>query len=128
MARKRFYDNHWRLKHVRRVLRRQATPAERRLWQMLRRRQLDGLRFRRQYSIGHHVLDFYCPQHRLAVELDGASHDDPARRDHDAEREAFLRTRGVRVLRFENRLVFEQPEVVAEAIRYVLGRDSEGTS
>lgn len=121
MARKRFYDNHKRLKHVRRALRQRATPAERRLWQMLRRRQLGGLRFRRQYSIGRYVLDFYCPERHLAIELDGASHEDPARRAHHAEREAFLRSRGVRVLRFENRLVFEQPEVVAEAIQFALG-------
>ncbi|MEP0545621.1 MAG: DUF559 domain-containing protein [Rhodothermales bacterium] len=120
MARKRFYDNLKRLKPVRRTLRRRATPAERALWQMLRRGQLDGVRFRRQHSIGHFVLDFYCAEFGLAVELDGASHEGPARREYDAEREAFLRTRGVRVLRFENRLVFEQPETVIDAIRFVL--------
>ncbi len=123
MARKRFYDNQRRLKQIRRTLRRRSTPAERTLWQMLRRRQLDGLRFRRQHSIGNYVLDFYCAEAQLAIELDGASHDDPARWSYDTEREAFLRARGIHVLRFENRLVFEQPEVVVEAIRFVLDED-----
>ncbi len=106
-----------RLKRIRRDLRRRTTPAERTLWQMLKRRQLDGLKFRRQYSVGRYVVDFFCPEARLAVELDGAVHDDPLRSESDREREVFLRAEGIRVLRFENRLVFEQGDLVAEAIR-----------
>jgi len=101
----------------RRWLRRQATPAERRLWACLRKRQLAGRRFRRQHSIGPYVVDFYCPSERLVIELDGAGHEDVARACYDARREAYLRSRGLRVLRFENRQVLEQLDTVLEAIR-----------
>lgn len=104
------------LKQRRRVLRNDGTRVEAALWTMLRKSQLRGRKFRRQHSIGRYVLDFYCPAEKLAVELDGAVHDDPLRRDYDGKREAFLGQRGVRVARFENKHVFEQPAVVLEAI------------
>jgi len=106
----------------RRWLRRQATPAERRLWACLRRRQLEGRRFRRQHSIGPYVVDFYCSSERLVIELDGAVHADPARAAYDARREAFLKAQGIRVLRFENRQVMEQLDVVLETIRQAFRR------
>ncbi|WP_081472063.1 DUF559 domain-containing protein [Rhodothermus marinus] len=93
----------------RRRLRKQATPAERRLGACLRKRRLKGRRFRRQHSIGTYVVDSYCPSERL-----GVVHEDVARACYDAEREAHLRTRGLRVLRFENRQV---PEAIRQAFR-----------
>ncbi len=104
------------LKAVRRALRSHATPAERALWQTLKQRQLEGRKFRRQHSIGRYVLDFYCPDERLGIELDGSVHDDPLRRQYDAKRQAELEAFGVRVLRFENREVLQTPGVVAAAI------------
>lgn len=104
------------LKKRRQRLRNAATPAEAKLWTMLRRSQLKGRKFRRQHSIGPYIVDFYCPSDRLIVELDGASHDDPARRDYDAKRQRFLTDRGFRVLRFENKDVFEHPDMVLAAI------------
>lgn len=100
----------------RRHLRTHGTPAEAALWLRLQRRQLQGRRFRRQHSIGPFILDFYCPPERLAVELDGAVHDDPAQRAYDEARTAWLAEQGIRVVRFENRLVFECPEAVLAAI------------
>ena len=108
--------NRKRLKKRRRELRNQATPAESELWKMLKKSQLKGRKFRRQHSIGPYVVDFYCPAEQLAVELDGASHDDPAREDYDEGRTDFLRRHGTRVVRFENRDVFEQPDFVLQAI------------
>lgn len=109
-----------RLKTLRRGLRREATPAEQRLWRLLRNRQLDDRKFRRQHPIGRYIVDFYCAEERLAIELDGAVHDDPARAEADYRRQRALEARGIRVLRFENRIVFEQPEAVLEAIRSCL--------
>ncbi|MEM8600356.1 MAG: endonuclease domain-containing protein [Bacteroidota bacterium] len=110
------YANHPALKAVRRDLRNHATHAEAALWRMLQRRQLKGRKFRRQHSIGHYVLDFYCPAERLAVELDGNVHDDPARAAYDAKRQAALEALGVRVLRFRNDVVLETPDLVVAAI------------
>ncbi len=104
------------LKAIRRDLRNHATPSERALWQMLKQRQLHGRKFRRQHSVGRYVLDFYCPAERLAIELDGAVHDDPLRRAYDTARQAALESLGVRVLRFENRELLSTPDVVAAAI------------
>ena len=101
---------------IRRHLRTHGTPAEAALWLRIQRRQLLGRRFRRQHSVGPYILDFYCPSEQLAVELDGAVHDDPARRAYDAERTRHFKAEGIRVVRFENRMVFENPEAVLAAV------------
>ena len=98
------------------ALRHRATSAENRLWACLKRKQLLGRKFRRQYSVGPYVLDFYCVAESLAVELDGDVHNDPARRDYDAMREAYLREQGITMLRFENRRVFDDFDNVLAAI------------
>jgi very-short-patch-repair endonuclease len=81
-----------------RRLRREAPATEQQLWRLLRDRRLDGLKFRRQLPIGRYVADFVCLRHRLIIEADGPHHD-AAR---DAERDAWLKTQGFRVLRFQN--------------------------
>ena len=82
-----------------RALRRVMTPPEVRLWARLRGKRLEGLKFRRQHPIGPFILDFYCAEARLAVEVDGRTHDDPDRQDHDRQRTAWLQRQGVRVVR-----------------------------
>ena len=109
--------NRQKQKTIRQRLRTEGTPAEAALWLRLQQRRLGGLRWRRQFGVGPYVLDFYCPSARLAVELDGAVHDGPERRDYDAERTGHLATLGVRVVRFENRAVFDRPDAVLGAIR-----------
>lgn len=104
------------LKKRRRELRKNLTPAEATLWKMLRKQQLEGRKFRRQHSIGPYIVDFFCYAEGLAVELDGHSHDDPARADYDDQRTVLLNEQGIRVVRFENCDVFEQPDVVLDAI------------
>ena len=104
------------MKDRRRALRNDATPAEKKLWTFLRKRQLHNRKFRRQYSVGPYVLDFYCPAERLAVELDGAVHDDPVRADYDGRRQVFIEKQDITVLRFENRQVFEDPDAALNGI------------
>ena len=102
-------------KEYRKSLRNHSTSAEAVLWRMLKGKQLDGLKFRRQQGIGPYIVDFYCPKIKLAIELDGEVHN--ARADYDERRAAFLaEKKGIHVLRFENRTVFESPWRIFEAI------------
>ena len=88
-----------------RALRRRLSPPEARLWSRLRRRQLRGLKFRRQHPIGSYILDFYCAEARLAVEVDGQCHDRPDRIAHDRRRTAWLRDQNIRVMRLASESV-----------------------
>jgi len=99
-----------------RELRRRLTPPEARLWTRLRGRQLRGLKFRRQHPIGPFILDFYCAEARLAVEVDGRGHDHPDRLDHDRRRTAWLRAHGVRVIRLAAEAVRVELDGVLEFI------------
>ena len=103
-------------KDQRRSLRSNMTPAEATLWRALKGRGAGGLKFRRQQGIGPYVLDFYCPERRLCVEVDGSSHD--YRFDYDEQRTQFLAEQGIRVIRFCNELVLTCLDgVVAEIVR-----------
>jgi very-short-patch-repair endonuclease len=97
-----------------RKLRKEATETEVRLWSCLRRKQLDAFRFRRQQPIGPYVVDFYCPEARLIVELDGGQHAE--REAEDAARTAWLEARGYRVLRFWNNDTLSNTEGVLTMI------------
>ena len=105
-----------RAKHLRGNL----TDAEQRLWSHLRRRQLDGHRFRRQVPLGPFVADFVCPAKKLVIELDGGQHVADAARDRS--RDAWLAARGYRVLRFWNNDVMRDTDaVLAEILRALEG-------
>ena len=80
-------------------MRRALTPPEARLWTQIKGGGLEGLKFRRQHPVGPYILDFYCHAARLAVEVDGAGHDDPEQIAHDERRTLWLASRGVEVLR-----------------------------
>ena len=101
---------------IRKKLRSNMTPAEAALWRSLQRSRL-GMKFRRQHSVGPFVLDFYCPEFKLAIELEGQIHRDPVRQEYDAERHAYLVSQGIRILYFENRIVFENGDAVRESIQ-----------
>ena len=103
-------------KTLRQKLRHNATPAERVLWRRLKNSGI-GVKFRRQHGVGPYVLDFYCPEYRLAVEIEGGVHDDVLRSEYDAERHAYLESHGIRVLYFENRALLELPDYVEDLIR-----------
>jgi very-short-patch-repair endonuclease len=85
-----------------RQLRKQETWAEKLMWRWLRDRRFSGYKFRRQHPLGEYYLDFFCEEAELNVELDGRQHGFPDQRRHDADREAFLKSRGVKTLRFWN--------------------------
>jgi very-short-patch-repair endonuclease len=114
---------HRRLALVRRrALRRRETDAERALWWLLRDRRVSGLKFRRQHSVGRYVVDFFCLECGVAVELDGGQHFTEEGRAYDQKRTEYLQARGVRVVRFSNREVFEEMEGVVAGIRQACGR------
>jgi len=102
-------------------LRKHLTPAEATLWKAVQRSKLDGRKFRRQHSIGDYILDFYCPAERLAVELDGQVHRNDQAELRDHERTLFLKYYGIKVIRFENFLVFDELEYVLHRIKYFFG-------
>ncbi|MDD2893698.1 MAG: endonuclease domain-containing protein, partial [Halothiobacillaceae bacterium] len=97
-----------------RELRRQQTDAEQLIWGLLRNRRLKNTKFRRQYPIGSYILDFYCAEHVLAIELDGGQHSE--QQAYDAKRDQYLSSRGLRVLRFWNNQVLQETETVLTAI------------
>ena len=100
----------------RRLLRRNATAAERALWRLLRSRQLEGYKFRRQQEAGPYILDFYCAAKRVAVEGDGSQHYTRNGLADDAERSMYLLGLGVRVLRFTNVDVLTNAEGVVTTL------------
>jgi very-short-patch-repair endonuclease len=99
-----------------RSMRRSMQPAEVRLWLRLKKPGFEGCRFRRQAPLGPYIVDFFCPEHRLIVELDGDHHGFDAVQLADLERAQWLESQGHRVLRFPNRDVFENIEGVCDAI------------
>ena len=105
------------LVHLAQQHRSAPTSAEALLWDRLRGKQLDGLRFRRQHPVGTFIFDFYCPLHKLIVEVDGSSHDSAFAQEHDQERDAWVKAYGYRVLRIRNEEIVENLEAVLERIR-----------
>ena len=107
----------------RKELRNSSTVAETVLWKYLKNRQLDGNKFRRQSSVGPYIVDFFCPEKRVVVELDGARHFGSAAGDYDDRRTRYLQERGIKVIRFENRRLYRDLEGVLEEIRKTLSQD-----
>ena len=110
------YHNLPQKREDRSSLRNAMTPAEATLWKALKGGQLAGRKFRRQHSVGAYILDFYCPEERLAVELDGAAHVTVSGNLHDADRTSYLNGLGIQVLRFENKLIWSDSASVLQAI------------
>lgn len=99
-------------------MRREMTSAEQLLWQALRKRQVNGMRFRAQHPVGRFVLDFFCPAHRLVIEVDGPIHD--RQHEEDAARTALLEAHGYRVLRFGNdEILTDLPSVLQRIVAVV---------
>ena len=103
------------LKDYRQQLRKKMTPAEAFLWTQLKSRKLDKIRFTRQHSIGHYIVDFYCASEKLIIELDGQGHFNLEAQEYDRKRTVYLESFGYKVIRFENKMVFDYlPSVVME--------------
>src|SRR5687767_59607 len=102
-----------------RLLRQCFTEEEDILWQALRNRKLGGLKFRRQHSIEKYILDFYCAEKKIEIELDGALHYTKEGRFYDRERERYLLDIGIKTIRFENcRIKGELEKVLEEILQF----------
>ena len=105
------------MKYLRRNLRTNGTPAEGAMWNILKGKKIGGLQFRRQYSVGTHILDFYCPALKLAIELDGDYHYYGRMPENDMARDQeLLQKYHIRTLRFENKVVFHDPQAIINSI------------
>ena len=109
------------LKSLRRNLRTHGTPAEASMWKYLKSCQVVGLRFRRQFSIDRYILDFYCPEAKVALELDGEVHNRQIDKDEARDRDLLERF-GIRIIRYENRHVFERPQQIIDDILSAAGK------
>lgn len=110
------YQYNQALKKNARDLRKNQTDMERILWSHLRSRQLCGLKFRRQFPIQQYILNFYCPERRIAIELDGGQHNTDAYKIRDQERDMLLARMNIIVLRFWNNEIIENIDGVVAKI------------
>lgn len=95
-------NNQQKIKNIRKKLRKNMTEEELILWSKLKGKQLEGKKFRRQHSIGNYIVDFYCPENKLAIELDGGQHFEDEQEIYDKIRTKYLNDFGIQVLRFTN--------------------------
>ena len=109
--------NHKMQKEKRRDLRKRSTQAEKILWQNLRDRGLEDFKFRRQFSVGFFVLDFYCPELKLAIEVNGYTHDSSEAKKYDRERQMIIEGYGIKFLRFTDDEVRGNIEKALERIK-----------
>ncbi len=100
----------------RRELRQNLTPAEAQLWKYIQKKQLAGRKFRRQHQIENYIVDFYCAKEKINIELDGEIHFNTVNREQDYLRDKHLMKLGYKVLRFENKQVFEDLKQILNEI------------
>ena len=105
-----------RATRIARTLRKHDTWAEQLLWRWLRDRHFSHYKFRRQHPFGPHILDFFCLEAHLNIELDGSQHGTPEHLDKDRERDAYLEQRGIKVLRFWNARLRREKQTVRDVI------------
>jgi|GEM_PF-1241521 len=99
-----------------RELRKKQTTAELLLREILRNKNVNNLKFRRQHSIGNYIADFYCPEKKIVIELDGSIHNKPEQKKRDQERDTIMKQHNINVIRFTNDDVFEKIEEVIQTI------------
>ena len=117
MNNSKYSSNKIEYKRYRKDLRNRSTSAEATLWNLLKNKQLEGRKFRRQHSIENYIVDFYCSSEKLIIELDGNPHGDYLQIQKDEVRDKFFESNGYKVIRFENRFVFQDPEFVIVTIK-----------
>ena len=115
-----------KLKERARQLRRQMTDSERALWKRLRRKQVQAVQFYRQKLIGNYIVDFYAPKAKIVVEVDGSQHMESEEAARDLQRDAFLSSQGLRVLRFDDLQVLKEIEGVMEVIAGAISESLAG--
>jgi very-short-patch-repair endonuclease len=117
MSARNSFLNRPELKEFRKDLRNNSTSAEIAMWRILKNKNIEGRKFRRQYSIGNFIVDFCCPGEKLVIELDGNAHADYNKIEKDKVRDNYIIENGFVILRFENKLVFQDPEYIVDQIK-----------
>ena len=108
----------------RKELRNNSTYSEVFFWQQVKQSQLEGRKFRRQTSVGNYVVDFYCPEEKLVVELDGEVHFDEEAIKYDKKKTEYLESLGLTVIRFENNDVLKNTDYVLNKIKECFNKDT----
>ena len=108
------------LKERRKALRKNQTPAERKLWNSLRNKQIYDFKFYRQFSIDYYIADFYCPESKLVIEIDGSQHNRKYEKDYDQVRTELMENLNIRVIRFSNDKVMNNFQEVIDQIKIEL--------
>jgi very-short-patch-repair endonuclease len=101
---------------LRKELKNHSTRAEIKLWLLLKKRKINGYKFRRQFSVGTYIVDFYCPKLKLAIEIDGDYHKEEFTRDYDKDRQDYVESFGISFLRLTNEEVLNNPMEVIDKI------------
>ncbi len=105
---------------IARNLRKNSTIQEKRLWNIIKNRQINGYKFKRQVPVGEYIVDFMCAEINLVIEIDGGQHNKPDNIEHDNKRTEFLNSKGYKVLRFWNNDIYENIDgVIAEIEKYL---------
>jgi very-short-patch-repair endonuclease len=99
--------NNLNYKDSRKYLRNHPTFTEHLLWKHLKSKQLCGYKFRRQYSVDKYILDFYCPKLKLAIEVDGITHENAKKREYDYKRQLYIESFGIKLIRFSDSVDYE---------------------
>jgi very-short-patch-repair endonuclease len=116
--------HHEQAKEYRKYNRKNPTATETTLWKLLKGKQLQGRKFRRQHSCGDYIVDFYCFSEKLVIELDGPIHS--GQKAKDEKRDEYLKSLGLTVLHFYNRMVFEEQENLLSAIAQNFKKEENG--
>ncbi len=104
------------LKENARQLRKNQTDSEQALWARVRKKQIGGIQFYRQKPIGHYIVDFFAPKVNLVIEIDGSQHQEVEKIKKDQRRDSYLKSRGLKVLRFNSREMLVETDAVVEEI------------
>jgi very-short-patch-repair endonuclease len=105
-----------------RSMRHSPTRSEGRLWTWLRNREFHGVKFRRQVPIGRYIVDFYCAELKLAIEIDGRQHDAVWMSEHESERTVAIERDGIEIVRIENELLIRDPRIVEDILELAIAR------
>jgi very-short-patch-repair endonuclease len=119
---RKYFSNKIVFKKFRKDLRNKSTSAEAALWKLIKNRPLEGRKFRRQHSLGKYIVDFYCSEEKLIIELDGDFHGEYFKIDEDKIRDENLKKLGYKTLRFENKVIFQDSEFVLNEIKNKFSR------
>ena len=109
----------------RKLLRENSTKTEKILWQSLRAKRFKGFKFFRQYGIGEYIVDFYCPELKLVIELDGKIHFDKPHEEYDKIRDEFMKNLNILVIRFKNEEVIGDIDIVFKKLEIIISNKKQ---